>query len=61
MRDDHELIKQVYEAQKKNPIKGDRVKLVIADMNKSEINEENFYTLDKVSAMTEKGCLNPDN
>ena len=45
MRDDHELIKRVLQAQIKNPVKGDWTELVKIDMNKSEINEEHFNTL----------------
>ena len=53
MRKDHELLKRVFEAQKKNPLKGDWTELVKMDMEKCNINEKCFNTLDKVSAKCE--------
>ena len=53
MRDDHELIKRVLQAQIKNPVKGDWTELVKIDMNECEINEEHFNTLSKVEAKNE--------
>ena len=53
MRNDHELIKRVLTAQKKNPVKGDWIKLVQMDMEESEIDEEYLNTLDKASAKYE--------
>ena len=49
MRKDYELLKRGFEAQQKNPIKGDWTELVKMDMEKCDINEEYSNTLDKVS------------
>ena len=53
MRKDHELLKRVFEAQKKNPLNGDWTELVKMDMEKCNKNEQYCNTLDKVSAKCE--------
>ena len=52
-RKDHELIKCVFEAQQRNPLKGDWTELVRMDMENCEINNEYFNTMVKVSAKQE--------
>ena len=52
-REDHELIKRVYEAQKQNPSQGDWIELVQKDMNTMGVEENMFEKLDKLSARTE--------
>ena len=44
MREDHKLLKRVFKAQKKNPLKGDWTELVKIDMQNCDINEEYFKT-----------------
>ena len=50
MREDHELIKRIYKAQKNKPHKGDWSDLVNKDLKQIEISEESLKSLDKISA-----------